>query len=336
MQTSDKRIRPFKADWEKSNKQHTLPAKAIYKMIAAAYPESSIKTYKIIDGGCANINVQIEFEQEDCPISLRIYLRDQAAAYREQKIADLVHQNIPAPRIHYIGSVDNYRFAIAEFMPGVTLRDVLLDDQSCDLSDIMHQVGILLSKMKTYEFSHAGFFDQNLNITTPINRNECIVFADSCLQNRTVISQLSATTCSTIGRYLGKYRHLLPESEEKHLVHADFDPANILVFPANGHWQISAVLDWEFAFSGSTLWDIANMLRYAHHMPATFQRSFLAGLEDGGISLSKNWQITIHLLNLLALLDCLKRANPKTALALCADSRALILYILSDLEKIDD
>ena len=156
------------------------------------------------------------------------------------------------------------------------------------------------------------------------------------MQSSAVISQLSTTTRFAIRHYLDKYLYLLPKSEEKQLVHADFDPANILVLKANGHWQISAVLDWEFAFSGSILWDVANMLRYAHHMPAIFQQSFLAGLKDGGVSLSKNWKITVHLLNLLALLECLKRANSKTAPIQCADSQALILYILSDLEKIDN
>lgn len=198
-----KRIRPFKADWEKSNKQHTLPEHDIYEMIAFKYPERSIKTYKILDGGCANINVRIEFEQ-DYLVILRIYLRDQAAPYREQKIANLVHQNIPAPMVHYIGSVDNYRFAITELMPGVTLRNVFLGGRSCDLSGIMRQLGILLAKMRYYKFSHTGFFDHSLNIMNSNNFNDYTVFAESCLQNRAVISQLSTTTRFAIRHYLSK------------------------------------------------------------------------------------------------------------------------------------
>ncbi len=117
------------------------------------------------------------------------------------------------------------------------------------------------------------------------------------------------------------------------MVHADFDPANILVEKINGDWQISAILDWEFAFSGSVRWDVANMLRYAHHMPQIFQDSFLSGLNNGGIALPEDWQISIHLLNLISLLDCLKRSNPENQPRRCEDICELINHILIELDK---
>jgi Ser/Thr protein kinase RdoA (MazF antagonist) len=62
-------------------------------------------------------------------------------------------------------------------------------------------------------------------------------------------------------------------------VHGDFDPANILVDKVNDAWSVTGILEWEFAFSGSYLWDVANMLRYAHKMPLEFQNSFIDALE---------------------------------------------------------
>ncbi len=62
-------------------------------------------------------------------------------------------------------------------------------------------------------------------------------------------------------------------------------------------WKVSCVLDWEFSFSGSVLSDVANMLRYAHKMPHEFQDAFLSGLASGGVTLPKNWRITIQLFN---------------------------------------
>ena len=43
------------------------------------------------------------------------------------------------------------------------------------------------------------------------------------------------------------YKNLLPDEAEKNLVHADFDPANILVSEVNGKIEVSGILDWEFS-----------------------------------------------------------------------------------------
>ncbi len=58
----------------------------------------------------------------------------------------------------------------------------------------------------------------------------------------------------------------------------------------SNQWKVSAILDWEFAFSGSMLWDVANMLRYAHQVPANFEKAFISGLVQSGITLPKDWK----------------------------------------------
>lgn len=124
-----------------------------------------------------------------------------------------------------------------------------------------------------------------------------------------------------IYQHLERYDFLFPDHTENHLVHADYDPANILVQHIQGEWKISAILDWEFAFSGSTLCDVANMLRYAHHMPTEFEEAFIQGLQNGGVQLAENWRITMCLLNLLALLDCLTRSPTDNRPNQCSDFR---------------
>ena len=48
------------------------------------------------------------------------------------------------PLTHYIGKLDSYNFAIAEFMPGISLRDLLVSDNHYDLSSIMSEIGIII------------------------------------------------------------------------------------------------------------------------------------------------------------------------------------------------
>ena len=333
----------FKVDWEKTSVTYQLPEGMVEKMVRLAYPDKKITSSKLIAGGCANLNFKIQLENEKHPLILRVYLRDKDAACREQKLAALIKETVPAPLTHYIGELEEYHFAITEFMPGISLRDLLLGDVPHDLGTIMHEVGLILSRITAHEFLEAGFFDKELNLIPHSPSDDYLIFAKKCLQNKTVQSVLTSQTISKISQVLGDYGHLFPGGSDlpmlklrqtrKHLVHADFDPANILVNKIDGLWKVSGVLDWEFAFSGSVLCDVANMLRYGHKMPPEFQNAFLKGLGGGGVTLPKNWRVTVNLLNLLSLLDVLQRSDPKNSPKQCSGISELIHHILSKLNS---
>ena len=125
----------------------------------------------------------------------------------------------------------------------------------------------------------------------------------------------------------------LPALEDigANLVHADFDPANILVAEVDGKWKISAILDWEFAYSGSWLNDVANMLRYAHQMPDTYRIGFLEGLEDNNFKLPENWQSIINQYTLASLLDSMTRHDLEICPNIKADLYNLISHVVLEL-----
>ncbi len=327
----------FKVDWEKTSVTYQLPEGIVEKMVRLIYPDKKLTSFELIAGGCANLNYKIQLENESQPLILRIYLRDKDAVHREQKLAALIKKTVPVPLTHYIGELEGHHFAITEFISGISLRDLLLSDEPHDLNAIMSEIGTILSKITAHEFPKAGFLNKDLEVI-PYESSDIIKFAQDCLNDRTVVSVLSPEMIDEIKKAIEQYATLFPNSDEKHLVHGDLDPANILVDQINGSWFVTGILDWEFAFSGSYLWDVANMLRYAHKMPPEFQNSFIDALQRNGIKLPAHWRTTIHLLNLSSLLDLLKRSDPKDHPHRCADIRELINHILSKLntmQKID-
>lgn len=336
----------FKVDWEKRNVTYQLPEGTVEKMVQLAYPDKKLISHELISGGCANLNIKIQLENEKHPLILRVYLRDKDAAYREQKLAALLkeiplrssaRQAVPVPLTHHIGEIEGHHFAITEFMPGISLRDFLLNNTPDAISAIMSEVGTILSKITAHEFSEAGFLNKELEVI-PDEFDNVIKFAQNCLNDKTVLSVLDPSVIAEIKKVIAQYAYLFLTDNEKHLVHGDFDPANILVDNINGSWVITGILDWEFAFSGSYLWDVANMLRYAHKMPHEFQSSFTEAMEKNGITLPTYWRTIVHLLNLSSLLDLLKRSDPQNHPNRCADIRELIDHILSELnnmQKID-
>ena len=322
----------FKMNWEKSEEKHELPTDLAEKMLTISYPNKKIQSLKLIAGGCANLNIKVDFEGSQDPIILRIYLRDKDAAFREQKIGNLLKDNIPVPEIYYIGNIDNYCFSIAKFMPGIPLRNLLLGTEVYNLEDIMMQVGALLTKISSYKFTESGFLNRDLEVVEKLGNDSLKQFIYSCLEHKKIEKYLGADMSVKI-RYLVD---LIPNVNDKNinLVHADFDPANILVSYVDGKWKVSAILDWEFAYSGSWLNDVANILRYSHKMPPKFQNSFLKGLEDSGLKLPENWQVIIHQYNLSSLLDSMIRHPLESCPNIKEDICDLIKNIVVELGKL--
>lgn len=194
-----------------------------------------------------------------------------------------------------------------------------------DIDAIMFKTGQVLAKIQSFHFPDSGFFDDNLMITQNSSENNYIEFVDNSLTHHNVMECLGSDVITTIKHHFNALKRFLPNEGESHLVHADFDPANILVDIIDDEWTITGVLDWEFAFSGSPLWDVANMLRYSHQMPAVFETSFIQGLSIK-YPPPQDWEITIHLLNVMSLLDCLTRCTKELRPKQCRDIIGLITY----------
>lgn len=296
----------FKANHEKADQHIEIPGPDIQAMVAAAFPDKELATYEVISGGCANLNIKISLVKVLTPYILRIYLRDKEAALHEQKIVALIGQTVPIPKVYYVGDFDGYRFAITEYKSGITLRDLLLQNPEPVWKQVMVDAGKMLGEFHRYKFPAVGFFDANLAIN-PTPPDGQFLFTMGCLNNNKVIATLSEEMVTQIHSLFLTHKQLLSDSSSPTLVHADYGPENILVDKFNDEWKITAILDWEFAYSDNWLIDVSNMLRYAHKMPRAFEDSFLLGIKSAGLVLPEHWRLAVDLLNLSSLLDLIVR-----------------------------
>jgi Ser/Thr protein kinase RdoA (MazF antagonist) len=318
----------FKINWEKSQTQHQLPKGMVEKMLSIAYPNKELKSSQIIAGGCANLNFKIEFEGKENPVILRIHLRDKRSSYLEKNIGILLKKDLPVPQIHYIGEVDNYCFSIAEFMEGITLRDLIFSKNIYNLSAIMYEIGSLLAKTASHKFESSGFFNENLEIIEELGSDSLKEFSLSCLDNKNVKQYLQPEIIEKIRLLLADSK--ASEDKNINLVHADFDPANILVAEVDGIWRVSAILDWEFAYSGSWLNDVANILRCSHEMPNEYKDYFLKGISDNKLELPEYWQDIVNEYNLASMLDSMTRHDLEKRPNIREDLCDLISHIVSN------
>jgi aminoglycoside phosphotransferase (APT) family kinase protein len=319
----------FKDDWEKADAFATLSeaeARAMAAMADVAY-----RAHEVIAGGCANLNARL-FPDKGPPLILRVYLRDSAAASRERNLAERLQGMVPVPRVLNTGVYGERSFAVVECAEGVTLRDLLLGRAGiADTAPVLREVGRLLGGLRRVTFDSPGFFDAELRVR-PDLAPDFVALAQDYAAHPSVVAALGESVLQRLARLFAEHRADLPGAEQPSLVHGDYDPANILVAKQDGGWRVSAVLDWEFAFSGSFLWDVGNMLRYAHRLPGAYGEGFIAGIEETGLALPGNWRRSIALTNMLSLLHMLRAAEPAKRPRARRDMAELIGHFMAELE----
>jgi aminoglycoside phosphotransferase (APT) family kinase protein len=74
------------------------------------------------------------------------------------------------------------------------------------------------------------------------------------------------------------------------LTHADFGGSNILIRIDERGAHVAAVIDWEFAFSGSPMMDLGNLLRPPLGELPGFEDSVARGYRSAGGVLPDNWR----------------------------------------------
>ena len=70
---------------------------------------------------------------------------------------------------------------------------------------------------------------------------------------------------------------------------------------------MAAVIDWEFAFSGSPLFDVGNFLRYERKQLPLVEPHFSRGFVAGGGLLGEDWRQLARVIDLTALCESLTR-----------------------------
>lgn len=322
----------FKKDWEKTSTLITVDAAVIDAMVDSIYPGARIEFLRILEGGCANLNIHLRLVGHPRPLLLRIYVRDPKTSPIEQNVEKLLHPSLPTPQTYATGSVSGFQFAFKEFMVGIPLRDLLLSQSRYELKPLLYEVGRMLFQLSTHRFPQSGFFDEHLCVKHPFAPHFAKNLYTNLLENSSLQRNLDKKTYTRLWRITNHFTDDLTNIANPCLVHGDFDPANILVQNVEGNWRISALLDFEFAHAGSPLLDIATLLRYGHLMPRDYGEGFLEGLRYHGITLEADLVTRISLLNCLALIEILARTDPQKSPAQTADIKNLLLFFLDSLD----
>ena len=271
-----------------------------------------------LDGGIMNWTYAVRLSGLGEQVVLRFYDRTPEACAKEVRILALVRDEVPVPRVLHanLTGMNGYPpFCMLEFIDGISLRELRRRGDTKGVADASYDAGRLRPLLSRHRFGRSGVLSGDLEVhETPFAGSLVEVvelFGLSPLFRQRVAPALRARILELARATAGR---LHSSDDEVSLVHGDFNSPNILVRQEQGRWRVAAILDWEFAFAGSMLCDVGNMLRYERPDHSRYEPHFSRGLIDGGWHAPDDWFMRARLADLPALCELLGRDDVPDAI----------------------
>jgi aminoglycoside phosphotransferase (APT) family kinase protein len=319
----------MRQDWIRITPEIKLDRAAVGELVAAFRPGCAVADITALRGGLVNTNFEVRLFDRGDPILLRLYQRDRSLACKEVAVIRWVSGQVPVPRVLYFSEanpVTGHPYALMDWVEGQPLQAIMARRDRRGRASLGRSIGHTLAAIHRFRFEEYGFFDADLRVTEPFGlaRDDLLAYLHTCLIEGPGGARLGQDLTAALLAFVEHEGDILDERSRPCLVHADFNPSNILVRPRPGSddWEVAAILDWEFACSGTPSLDFGNLLRPPLDRVEDFAEALAAGYCEAGGELPDEWQRLARLADLFAWADNLRR--PEADPALIEDARAII------------
>lgn len=302
---------PNEARWLRPEPRLALPVAALERMVHAVFPRSRIVSAEPLTDGKRNANFKLQLNSPPRLVVLRIYEHDPSLCQKEADLVRLVSGSVPVPEVIHSqpsGLGDLPPFSFQSYIEGISFRELVHTRDLKAIAQAAHSAGETLAAIGRITFPKFGWLipgpllgEALLEGSDPTPR-----FVDLCLESPNLQRRLPAPERDSTHAVVWSYaRQLACLDAEARLVHGDFGKRNLLVREAGGRWVVAAVLDWEFAVSGSPLGDLGHFLRYEISVHPVVEPHFsTAYLQAGGV-LPHDWRRLARVVDLTALCESL-------------------------------
>jgi aminoglycoside phosphotransferase (APT) family kinase protein len=306
----------FKAKFDQRPSSPPNLAHEILLEAASQFSSSPLCSSAVLNGGFSTTNILLEFADGD-----RCVLRISSQHERLQMEADLLdylsHQapEVPVPKVlwraseHFPGGLRAFGMRYVEGHLLANIEDGL---STAACRNICEQLALAAARIHDLHFAQCGLLGPGPKVMEPFTSYAAgtVGFMQSCLDNANLQRRAGADRCHRLHRCLTHRPDLQEPSVTHQLCHSDFNQKNFLIRRnLNGRHQLAAVLDWEFAFSGSSVIDIGNLLRFEHESPAVDSAWFADAYRAAGGHLDTAWREQAFFADLLA--QCAFLINPE-------------------------
>lgn len=279
-----------------SNEAVQAPSpEAVARLLGTIFGARRVDKVQVLSEGLCNFNYRVALDASAEAVVLRIYGRDPQACRKEVDLLRMVRETVPVPEVLLVnasGDCGVGPFIVMRYVEGITFRQLRRTRDSEAIAQAAHSIGETLAALGRYKFARRGTLGAGPAVVGHYlsGSNAIPEFIDSCLASPTLRSRLDERVRERVHELAwARALELARSQDETYLVHGDFNNRNIIVRREQGRWQVAAVLDWEFAVSGSPLFDIASFLQYERRCSPSREPHFSLGYEHGGGKLPEDW-----------------------------------------------
>jgi aminoglycoside phosphotransferase (APT) family kinase protein len=322
----------MRSDWVRERPVLGLSRREAELLVRRAFPTARISSLRVVGGGLSNTNLRVGLVAPAAPLRLRLYERGRAPAQIERYWLTSLAGRVPVPTLRYFAlraSSTNGPVALLDWVEGLPLARVLprLGEEAA--GRLGSSVGTTLARIHARRFARAGRLDARGRVVRPLRLGAAglVEFIDRCLTTEPACGRIGRKTARAV---LDAVRELAPALDAARsppvLVHGDFGGSNILVRNGERGWGVAAVLDWEYAHSGTPLLDVGNLLRPPTGARSSFVGAFHRGYTSAGGTLPGDWVRLSRIVDLSAWAEFLGR--PAARGAVIRDARRALRAVI--------
>jgi aminoglycoside phosphotransferase (APT) family kinase protein len=304
---------PFESRWLRAEPRTELPAPLLQHIVQRALPGCRVVDVQPLTGGLRNGNFKVQLDQSPGSIVLRIYEHDPSLCRKEVDLIALMGRSVPVPEVLHAeaeGWEDLPPFALLRHVEGVSFHELKRSEDTVSVAQASHSVGQTLALIGRTTFPASGWIGPGPNVTAPLleGPNPSPRFVDLCLASPNLRQRMPADLRDQTQTLVWSLAPQLAALDDRlSLVHGDFGKRNLLMRKVAGTWTVAAVLDWEFAVSGSPLIDLGHFLRYECASRPLAEPHFSEGYLQAGGALPEGWRRLARVVDALALCETLTR-----------------------------
>ena len=297
--------------WDRRSPLVRVDIATMERLLAPRWPNVRVTSATPLSGGLANTNYRVTLAGHDRPIVVRFYTREPQACAREAALLRLVAGTVPVPEPLYVepetGAFEHPYVALA-WMDGTPLLDVVNDLSLDEAPGLAAALGAMAARIGSFTFPDAGFLGPDLSITehVVIGPEGLRYYLRQMLVDGQAGTRLGAEHTARLLAQIDRHADVLEPLVNQHaLIHADYKDGNILVAREPDGWRVTAVLDWEFAFVGASIFDLGMLLRREATLPTGFAAACVAAYRAHGGFAPLGWRRMTLLMDLINLCDFL-------------------------------
>lgn len=297
------------SDWERLHALLALDDATLAHLLQPVFPGRRVVAAEPLSGGLANTNYRVTLAGLADPVVVRIYTREDAACRKELDLYRLVSATVPVPELLY-ADPDAERwerpYVVQRFVAGLSVPAFLAAEGGDEeaVRQAGYALGATAAAIASHTFPESGFFGPGLAIVESWGSLSEALRSGIAgyLFEKDAGERLGPELTERLWALVDENAAMLTATDDQAVLqHGDYRDDNILLRRRDGVWEVAAVLDWEFAFAWSRLFDLGQLFRRDAGRPPAFEPAVVEGYHAAGGTLPPDWKRMAKLLDLVNL-----------------------------------